>query len=187
MHFRFMFLLLGSLNAIALGGIGAAASISEERDNNAYYFVSHYEIRIDAAPAEIWPHLIDLGSWMYEFEVAPVSGNYGEAGYVVQLYPDQPFYVQITRAIPNRLLTIANLPSTIRGETSTGVGVITLSESAGGTTVNLTMSRRYEVLSDEGAELKAARASNEFRQNDAAMWKDRFLTRLKERSESATK
>ena len=47
------------------------------------------------------------------------------------------FFIEITKVIPNELLVFANLPSSINGEYSTGVAVITLSENGGLTTVRL--------------------------------------------------
>ena len=44
-----------------------AQSVENIWDNelaNAYHYVDRYEILIDASPQEVWPRLLDLGSWM---------------------------------------------------------------------------------------------------------------------------
>jgi len=167
------------------GQAAASDSITTEPEGNAYHYVSHYEMVIDAPAEDVWPVLADLGAWMDEFELSPVSGEPGAQGEVLRLYPEQAFYIQITRKIPNKFLAIANLPSTFQGERSTGVGVIALHEADGDTTVSITLSRRYTPLGDGANEMKARRSSAEFEQYDDAMWRERFLGNLKNLVEAA--
>lgn len=169
-----------------------ASSTITEPDANTYHFIDHHQVTINAPAKKVWPHLISLGSWMYEFEMAHVSGEPGREGQVMRLYEGQDFMMQIARMVPNQLLTLVNLPSTFKGEYSTGTGVTTLFEFEGKTLVSLTMDRRYTYLGKDSLEdgdatgvaldnpMRAVRESEAFIENTRAMWEDRFLTRLKQ-------
>ena len=122
---------------------------------------------------------------MDEFALTHVSGDPGAQGEVLQLYPGQEFYIQVTRKIPEKPLMIANLPSTFQDEASTGVGAIALQEAAGKTVVSVTLSRRYTWLGDGPNPMKARRESAEFQTGADALWQDRFLANLKSRAEAA--
>lgn len=156
--------------------------ISQESAVNTYNFVSSYEIAINSPPGEVWKNLENLKSWMYAFELSHHSGNKGEVGEVLRLYPNQQFYIQVTGKVENKLLTIVNLPSSFNGEESTGVGVISLVPSGSETLVQLTMSRRYEWVGEGENTMKAKRESKEFQDSTAQMWGN-FLNKLKEISE----
>ena len=160
----------------------ASESLIDEPDGNSYNFVSHYSIEIDAPATMVWNHLIDLGSWMYDLEMKPISGTKELEGRVLRLYEGQDFYVQITKAIPNKLLVISNLPATMDGERlSSGISVTTLTEIAGKTTVELTMSRRYTWNGSGENHLKSRRQSKEFIANTRSTW-SRFLGKLSDLS-----
>lgn len=153
-------------------------SLVDEPDGDTYNFVSHYAVKIEAPAARVWAHLIELGSWMYDFEMKPVAGFNALEGKVLQLYEGQQFYVQITKAIPQRLLVIANLPTSMEGEQLTsGISVTMLTEHEGTTTVDLTMSRRYSWPQPGENHLKKRRQSDAFIANTRATWA-RFLSRL---------
>lgn len=155
----------------------AQGTLTLEPENESYNFVSHYRIEIAAPKSKVWEHLVDLGSWMYEFEISTVSGPKAEVGEILRLYPDQEFYIQITKAVPERVLVISNLPSTFNKEESTGVSVMTLNAYEGGTILDLTMSRRYVWTGDGQNAYRSRRQSEEFNANTDAMW-ERFLKRL---------
>ena len=160
----------------------ASETLIDEPDGISYNFVSHYSVEISAPAKTVWKNLIDLGSWMYDFEMKPVSGLNELEGRVLRLYEGQDFHVQITKAIPDKLLVIANLPTSMEGEQlSSGISVTTLTESAGKTTVELTMSRRYVWNKPGENHLKSRRQSEAFIQNTRATW-NRFLGRLAELS-----
>ena len=161
----------------------ASVSLTPEPDRASYHFVTHYRVNIDASPAAVWPVLVNLKSWMYEFDLTTISGEPGQAGHVLNLYAEQAFQVQVTHAIPNQVLTIANLPLTFRGEFGTGIGVMTLHETASGTELSLTMSRRYTWQSEAVNPLREMRATAAFHEQTRAMWEDRFLARLKSLAE----
>ncbi len=166
----------------------ASEAITDEPTGSAYSYVSHYSVDIQASRETVWEQLIELESWMYEFDLTLESGVAGQAGEVRRLYAGQDFFIQTTMVIPNELLVFANLPATFNGERSTGIAVIALSEDQGITTVRLTMSRRYSSTSDETDQMREMRESPEFQERTRGMWQDRFLERLRslvESSESA--
>ena len=158
----------------------ASASLVEEPDGNAYNFVTHYRVQISARAERVWPILIDLKSWMYEFELATVAGRAGNVGHTLRLYEDQEFLIQVTGVVPNELLAIVNLPTVFEGERVTGVGLFTLHERDGQTEVALTMSRRYVWVGDGDNPLRHQRASSAFGEQTRSMWQARFLGRLKD-------
>ncbi len=159
--------------------VHASESVSNEFGAEAYYFSSHYTVEISAPASAVWEQLIDLGSWMYEFEMSLESGSPGEEGEVRRLYAEQDFFIQTVKVVPNELLVFANLPATFNGEESTGVTVISLSEADGATTVRLTMTRRFSWTDTELNPMREMRESPEFQERTRAMWEDRFLDRLR--------
>ena len=126
-----------------LPSASASETVTPEPDGSSYHFVSHYTVEIDSPASTVWDQLVDVGSWMYEFDLALESGTPGEEGEVRRLYAGQEFFIEITKMIPNELLVFANLPATFNGEASSGVAIITLSETDEVTTIDLMMSRRY--------------------------------------------
>ena len=176
-HFYTMFLgILASSYSIA------EDFISQEPEATTYNYVSSYEITINSSPEEVWKTLENLKSWMYTFELSHHSGSPGQVGEVLRLYPNQPFFIQVTGKVENKLLTIVNLPSSFNGEKSTGVGVISLTPNDSETQVQLTMSRRYEWIGEGDNTMKAKRESKQFQGSTAKMWGN-FLNKLKEISE----
>jgi len=160
----------------------ASDSIVTEPGGDSYSFVSHYRIQIEAPVEVVWSHLMDLGSWMYDFEMSHVSGTVGEEGEVLRLYPGQDFFSQITSIVPNELMVVANLPVAFKGEIATGVTVITLNGFQSHTTMDLTISRRFTWQAEGENPLKITRQSAEFVEHTRAMW-GRFLERLRTLSE----
>lgn len=180
-------LLIGVLVASTAIAVSAKASetLTAEPSPDSYNYVSSYRVGIDAPAADVWPHLIDLGSWMYDFDMAPEKGDPGAVGQVLRLYPGQDFFVQIVSMTPNQNLVVANLPATFRDEFSTGIAVMDLVETGEKTTLSLTMSRRYTWQGEKGENpLRAMRSSEQFQQGSKATW-TRFLDRLKSLAEAA--
>ncbi len=171
------------LGLVTVSDLRASEAITSEPDGASYHFVSHYRVTIGASARIVWSHLINLGSWMFEFEMSHVAGTPGQEGEIRRLYAGQDFFMLITHSVPGELLVIANLPSTFKGEFSTGIGVISLVESEGKTTVDLTMSRRYSWDEERQNPMQQVRESPEFIENTRAMWEDRFLQRLRILSE----
>lgn len=156
----------------------SSVAVVDEPGGGAYHFVKSYRISIDASAEMIWPHVVALEEWMFDFEMAPVDGTPGRVGHVVRLYEGQDFQIMLTAVEPGRLLAMANLPMLDRGETGTGTGVVQLTPVASGTEVSLIMSRRYEWSGGGENPLKQTRQSPEFNARTDAMWQ-RFLERLK--------
>lgn len=161
----------------------SSETVTDEPGNEAYNFVSHYRVAIDAPVEVVWKHLVDLNSWMYQFAMERVSGMPGEKGAVFRLYSGEDFLAQITAVVRNELLVIVNLPSTFQDEYSTGVGVTTLNRARGKTIVDLTMSRRYTWHGSGVDQTKQTRESREFQQGTRTTWND-FLARLRSLAEA---
>jgi len=174
--------LIGGWLLLFSSAVLGSEGLTDEPDGQSYNFVTHYSVEIHAPAKAVWNNLIDLGSWMYDFEMEPVSGKDNLEGQVLRLYEKSDFQVQITKAIPDKPLVIANLPAVMEGEQlAGGVSVTTLTEHAGTTTVDITMSRRY-VWSNPGENhLKKRRQSSVFTDATRATW-ERFLARLAELS-----
>ena len=149
---------------------------------DAYHFVDTYEILIDATPEQVWPHLIDLGSWMYEFSMIHESGPRRAEGEVYRLYEGQDYFMELAKLIPGKLVIAVNLPSELQGEQLSGVGMFTLTEVGGKTLVSNFMSRHFVWLADTPDTLRERRASAEFQTSTQDRW-NRFLERLRDRVE----
>jgi hypothetical protein len=161
----------------------AGSSLIESDLANAYYFVEHYEVLIDRAPGAVWPHLLDMGSWMYRFDMIPVSGPQSEERQVFRLYAGEEFFFEIVKVIPGRMIVGVNLPSTMHGEEMIGVSMLTLTEVNGRSLVAIFMSR-HNTWPEAGKNLlRETRDSAEFRESTHAMW-DGFMQRLRELAES---
>lgn len=81
--------------------------------------------------------------------------------------------------VPNEVLVMANLPSTFQGETSTGIGVMSLYRQEGTTIVELTTSRPYTWAGEGVNEQRKTRESETFVRGVDKMWRGRFLERLR--------
>ncbi len=92
--------------------------------------------------------------------------------------------MQATAVVPEELLVLSNLPMTMQGEHATGIAVITLNETESGTTIDLTMSRRYSWDQEGENPMKAMRQSAQFQENTEKMWRG-FLANLKNLSETS--
>lgn len=160
----------------------ADSSMIESDLTHSYHYVDRYEIMIDASPRDVWPHLLDLDSWMYRFDMVHEAGPAGAEGEVVRLYEGQEFLFQIVKVIPERLIVGVNLPSSIEGEDSVGVSMITLAAANGGTLVSNFMSRQYDWSQETPNPVKQRRSSEEFREFNGTLWSG-FLARLKELAE----
>ena len=167
----------------ATSSLASSETLTPEPAGETYNFVTHYRVHIDAPKERVWPVLVNLKSWMYEFELSTITGEPGTEGQVLRLYSGQEFRIQVTKVIPNEMITIVNLPMTFKEEFVTGIGVMTLHETTNGTEVSLTMSRRYTWKGQGESPLRATRSSEKFQAQTRAMWQDRFLGRLKNLAE----
>lgn len=160
----------------------AQALIVDSDLADAYYFVDHYEVLIDRAPEQVWPHLLDFSSWMYEFSMSHVSGPRNGEGAILRIYEGQDFFFEITKIVPNRMIVGINHPSTMQGEESVGIAMFTLTELDGKTLVSNFVSREYHWTQQGPNPLRATRESAEFQESTRATW-DTFLARLRELAE----
>ena len=160
----------------------AESSIIESSVSNTYIYTDHYEVLINRPAEEVWPHLLDLGSWMYDFEMALEDGEPQAEGALYRLYSGEDFFYLIVKIIPGRMIVGVNLPSNMEGEESVGIAMFTLAEVGGKTLVTNFMSRQYDWPVEEPSPIKQRRESEDFKAFNSDMW-GRFLGRLKEVTE----
>lgn len=166
-----------------IGGIASADTvIIDSKLAESYHFVDTYEILIDEDPPKVWPHLVDVKSWMYEFSLIHESGPRNAEGAVFRLYEDQDYFMELAKLIPEKLAVAVNLPSSVDGEQLVGIGMFTLTEVDGKTLVSTFMTRQFVQLSDTANALRERRESPEFQDDTQERW-NRFMTRLKELAE----
>lgn len=146
---------------------------------NAYHYVDRYEVIIDASPQEVWPWLLDFGSWMHQFDMKHESGPEAGEGATYRLYDGQDFFFKVVAVVPERMIVGINLPSTLQGESSVGVSMMTLAEFEGRTLVTNFMARQYEWHEAEPNPIKERRESSDFQDFNQRMW-DGFLERLRD-------
>jgi hypothetical protein len=152
---------------------------------NSYYYTDHHEIVINRKAEEVWPHLVNLGSWMYIFAMEHYSGIEGQEGEVLRLYKNQDYFFEITKLVENELLVGINLPiTTPSGELSAGLAMMTLTGTDGSTVVSVLMSRKYSWLDDGLNNDRTKRETPEFAVNRKNTF-GKFLARLKSLSEGA--
>ncbi|MEJ2133557.1 MAG: hypothetical protein P8Y95_18495 [Gammaproteobacteria bacterium] len=132
--------------------------------------------------ADVWPHVVDVGEWMHGFDMQHESGPMKSEGEVLRLYEGQDFFFQIVKVIPERMMVAVNLPSSMQGERSVGVSMITLAAVDDKTLVSNFMSRQYDWSEQAPNPVKARRQSEEFREFNRTTWRG-FLTRLKQLAE----
>lgn len=164
------------------GQAPAAESMLESELADSYHYIDKYEILINAPAALIWPHLVDLGSWMNSFSMIHESGPVNGEGEILRLYEGEEFYLQIVKLIPQRMLVGVNLPSSIENEDSVGVVMITLAEFEEGTLASIFMSRQYDWPGPGDNPIKQRRETATFVEFNNTIYKG-FLERLKELSE----
>ena len=150
---------------------------------NSYYYTDHHEVVIDRSADQVWPHLINLGSWMYDFSMEHYSGPVNKQGEVLRLYQGQDYFFELAKLVPNELLVGINLPiATPEGEVSTGLAMISLTETDGRTVVSVFMNRKYSWPHSDTNPVREIRNSAEFAENRNKTF-GRFLARLKDLSE----
>ncbi|MBT5031134.1 MAG: hypothetical protein HOM55_02435 [Proteobacteria bacterium] len=156
--------------------------------SNSYYYTDHHEIVIDRSAEEVWKHVINLGSWMYDLamvhESGPTNGE-GEVreGEVLRLYEGQDYFFEVSKMVYGRLLVGINLPvTTPEGEITEGLAMITLTESNGKTEVSVFMNRKYSWPHESPNPARDTRESEEFASSRRDTFR-RFLVRLRDLSE----
>ena len=95
------------------------ADVAEQikTDTAGYHVTFHYQTIIERPAEDVYPHVINMGSWI-DFDFIHVSGPRAQEGEVFRLYEGQEFYFKTIKQIPNRLYVGVNLPSTFKGEES---------------------------------------------------------------------
>src|SRR5687768_14432449 len=70
-------------------------------------YVSVAEIIVDAPASAVWPHLVNIGSWIYDFHFEHISGTAGAEGEVRYLWP-------IGAEMPEGAVTISDKNRTLQ-------------------------------------------------------------------------
>jgi hypothetical protein len=148
---------------------------------DSYYYIDHYEVVIEKPIHEVWPHVLEMGSWM-PWTAAEEGSLKISQGDVINLYDD--FYIEIVRVIPESMVLLVNLPNSQEAEDTQGMAMLTAKESEGRTLVSLFMSRIYYWFDPGENELRERRATNEFSSSRRSTYKENFLSKLKELAEN---
>lgn len=164
---------------LALQPAAQAADIMDSELADSYHFVDRYQVVIDRPADEVWPQLLDFGSWMFDFDMEHVSGPYRGEGEVFRIYGGQDFFLEVVKLIPGRLIVVVNQPSSMQGEQSVGIAMLTLAETGGATLVSNFVSRQYDWTQDGPNPLRATRASDSFQATTRNQWQQHLL-RLRE-------
>ena len=146
--------------------------------DESYYYTDHFEIVIDKPVNDVWPVLIELGSWMAGLEEANPSSPVGVEGEVFRLYGD--FHMEVVKVIPEKMLLLVNLPNSQQGEDTQGIAMITTQEVEGKTLVSMFMSRIYFWSEPGQNTLREQRESSDHSAQRTKLYKDNFLSRLKQ-------
>lgn len=131
-------------------------------------YVSVAGITIDAPPRIVLAHVLDMGSWVFDFHFEHVSGEIDGEGDIEHLWPvgaedlqgtatiaesDRRTVLKTVTVIPEKLWYRINPPKVHDGVNITGVNLILLSEANGKTIV--TAIRRKESICATAERCKA--------------------------------
>ena len=181
---RVAYKLIGLLVGFSISSLSSAETSSFRTNlSNSYYYTDHHEIVIDQSAEEVWKHVINVGSWMYDFDMVHESGPTNAEGEVLRLYAGQDYFFEVTKMVTGRLLVGINLPVTNpEGEISEGLAMITLTEINGKTEVSVFMNRKYSWPHELPNPVRETRDSEEFATSRRDTF-GRFLVRLRDISE----
>jgi hypothetical protein len=166
-------------------------------------YVSIAEIVIDAPPNVVWPQVLDIGSWIYDFHFVSVAGEVGRAGETKHLWPveveilngiasvaeqertlDNATVLKTIAAVPDKLWYGVNLPKAEGDARSNGVNLVVLTERDGKTLV--TAIRSKESLCPSPASAQATQKHMyEYQPVAQHRWVHKYLPRLKELAEKS--
>jgi hypothetical protein len=178
---------------------------TDHGDGSAFHasYVSIAEIVINAPPSAVWPHLINVGAWIYDFHVERAVGEQGRAGEVQHLWPLEVKVVngsvsiaakdrtvanatvmKTVDVVPEKLWYTVNLPKVEDGIRSNGVNLVLLKEIDGKTFVTAIRSKESICPSPEVRDATQAHMIA-YQPMAQQRWMTMYLPRLKELSENA--
>ncbi len=102
-------------------------------------------------------------------------------GKKVQLYGDN--YIEVVKIIPQKMILLANHPSTQSGESSQGVAMVSVVEANGKTLVSIFMSRLYGWFEAAPNTQRPTRESESFARQREEMFQGNFLEKLRKLAE----
>jgi hypothetical protein len=160
-------------------------------------YASIAEIDVEASPEVVWPVVLDIGAWIYDFHVERVSGAPGEVGEVKHLWPagaeglkapterrpETATVMKTLTLVPGRLWIGVTPLKQADGKASHAANIVILDDLGGRTRV--TAIRSKEVLCPTVAEAEAVKVKSLAYQPIAqARWTEKYLPRLKALAES---
>ena len=145
--------------------------------DESYYYTDHYEVVINRSVSEVWPHVVEISSWMPGLDALNETKPMGVEGETFRLYGN--FHMQVVKVIPEKMLLLVNLPNIQKGEETRGIAMVTAQEVDGKTLVSIFMSRIYFWSKAEKNELREKRESSGHIEKRKRMYKEGFLERLR--------
>lgn len=162
-------------------------------------YVSVAEITVDAPASAVWPHVLDLGSWIYDFHFEHISGPKGAEGEVLHLWPvgaeglsevrarerkpDNAIVLKTLAVTPERMWYGINPPTDETGDIrSSGVNLVRLAETGGRTLVTAIRSKEAVCPTRESRDATQEEMTR-YQPIAQARWTNKYLPRLKELSE----
>lgn len=165
-------------------------------------YVSVVEITIDGPPASVWPHVLNMGSWIYDFHFEHVSGQVDAEGEVEHLWPtsaegvagiaeadrnvENATVLKTLKVVPEKLWYGVNTAKARDGISSTGVNLVVLSERNGQTVVTAVRSREA-LCPTSGIRDATQQELTEYQPVAQFRWTDKYMPRLKELAEQANR
>ena len=194
-----IFLLLVAMNIF---GVVSASENDLDQTKRYSQVVNFSEITINRPADKVFPHLINLNSWVKEdFTLEHVSGMPNSEGEILRVYSSHisreetdkypPHLVKNIRLIPNKLYAFVNPHKHIepygdyeRPMIYSTAHALTLAESNDSTKVLLTIFIQYETLSDADYNRVDSDVLPKFNQDVKLRWSKRYLPALKRLVES---
>ncbi len=175
-------------------GVNGEVQIREEKELVGDYSFD-YEIVIDAPVDQVWPHLLDLGSWIEDVEfVSATPDKKNQAGEIIYFYSkaipaeqrnaSNRMIAKLLEVKQNRFLYYVNpiVISDTTGVIRSGSNLLTLTNVNGKTRVNFYGSKSLRMPFGRLEEFYAN--TNRILANSREAWVDRYLPRLKELAEN---
>ncbi|PCJ27257.1 MAG: hypothetical protein COA96_03480 [SAR86 cluster bacterium] len=150
---------------------------------DSYYYTDHFDITIGRSVSVVWPHILEMSSWMpWMAETNSTSSTVAE-GDLIRLYDD--FYIEVAKIIPENMVLLVNLPNSQEGEATQGIAMVTIKEiDADNSVVSIFMSRIYYWFGENENQQRTTRESEEFSNSRQTTFKNNFLSQLKQLAES---
>lgn len=120
---------------MSLGLVPSFAQIQnlESGLGNSYNYADHFDIVINKPVDEVWPHVINMSTWMSWMANKNTETSEVLEGDKINLYGD--FYIEVAKVIPKKMILLVNPPAIERGEQTQGIAMVSIVEHDGKTLV----------------------------------------------------